>query len=395
MGYVGLTTAAAFSSRGLNVTGYDVDVGKVERFNKGDPIIHEPGLKAMLKAALKNGFRTGTGLEPADVYFITVATPSLADGSIDLSFVKEAALSVGSAAGRGKRYQLVVVKSTVTPGTTEGVVKPLVESASGRRLGDGIGLAMNPEFLKEGSAVQDTLEPDRLIIGGADVKSKDTLLRLYKRFYGSRMPRVLRTTPVNAELIKYANNAFLAMKVSYVNMIANLCGKLPGADVEVVAQGIGMDARIGEKFLRAGPGWGGSCWGKDLKNFRTIFAANEVDAPLIDATLKVNNDKPGLVVRAAEELAGGLVGKRVAVLGLAFKADTDDIRESVSLKIIGLLLSKGAEVSAFDPAALENARKVLGERVLFAPSAIDALKGTDCCIIATEWDEFRKLRARD
>ena len=395
LGYVGLTTAVAFASRGLKVDGYDVDAAKVDRINGGDPGFHEPGVDGLLRAALRKGFSARTEVGPADFYFITVGTPSLQDGSIDLSYVKEASHTIGSAMRQGNGYQVVVVKSTVTPGTTETIVRPVIESDSGLRWGEGFGLAMNPEFLKEGTAVRDTLEPDRIVVGEADKRSGDLLWKMYKKFYEKGMPQTLRTTPVNAELIKYANNAFLAAKVSYINMVANLCEKLPGADVEVVAKGIGMDSRIGGAFLKAGPGWGGSCFPKDLKNFRATFASLGLKAPMVDATIEVNENQPKTVVRAAEELLGGLEGERVAVLGLAFKAETDDIRESVSIKIIDMILNHGAHVSTYDPAAMGTARKVLGDRVTFASSAIEALKGADCCIVATDWAEFRKLRAKD
>ena len=395
LGYVGLTTAVAFASRGLKVAGYDVDAAKVDRINGGDPGFREPGVDSLLRGALKKGFSARTEVGPADFYFITVGTPSLQDGSIDLSYLKEASRTIGSAMRQRSGYQVVVVKSTVTPGTTETIVGPEIESNSGLQWGKGFGLAMNPEFLKEGAAVKDTLEPDRIVIGEADKRSGDLLWKLFKTFYGKRMPQTLRTMPVNAELIKYANNAFLAAKVSYINMVANLCEKLPGADVEVVAKGIGMDSRIGGAFLKAGPGWGGSCFPKDLKNFRATFSSQGLEAPMIDATVEVNENQPRMVIRAAEELLGGLEGKRVAVLGLAFKAETDDIRESVSVKIIEMLLNHGANVTTYDPAAMGNARKVLGDKVTFVPSAIDALKGADCCVVATDWAEFGKLRVKD
>ena len=395
LGYVGLSTAVAFASRGLRVTGHDVDEAKVAKINRGETTFHEPGVKRMLRTSLNLGFRASAHPLPADIYFITVGTPSLPDGGVDLSHVKSASRDIGRALKKTDGYGLVVVKSTVLPGTTEGVVKPLVESESGRDFGPALGLAMNPEFLREGSAVEDSLHPDRIIVGEADVRSGDALLKLYRRLYGRRMPRVLRTNPVNAELIKYANNSFLATKVSYINMVANLCEKIPEADVEVVARGIGMDKRIGEAFLRAGAGWGGSCWPKDLMAMKSKFREVGVDAPLIDAAQKVNDSQPLRLVQAAKEILGDIAGKRIAVLGLAFKPDTDDIRGAVSLSLIRALLAGGALVTAYDPAAMDNVRMVLHDQIDLASSSIEAIRGSACCILVTEWAEFNRLKPRD
>ena len=395
LGYVGLSTAVAFASRGLRVTGYDVDEAKVAKINRGETTFHEPRVGEMLRASLKRGFRASAQPSLADVYFITVGTPSLPDGGVDLSFVMSAARDIGRALGETEGYRLVVVKSTVPPGTTEGVVKPLIESESGRSFGPTLGLAMNPEFLREGSAIEDSLHPDRIVVGETDVRSGDSLLKLYKRVYGPRMPKVLRTNPVNAELIKYANNSFLATKVSYINMVANLCEKIPGADVEVIARGIGMDKRIGKAFLRAGAGWGGSCWPKDLMAMKSKFREVGVDAPLIDAAQKVNDSQPLRLVQAAKELLGDITGKKIAVLGLSFKPDTDDIRGAVSLSLIRALLTGGALVRVYDPVAMDSVRDLFHQEIDFASSPIEAIRGSECCILVTEWEEFGMLRPRD
>ena len=258
-----------------------------------------------------------------------------------------------------------------------------------------MGLAMNPEFLREGSAIKDSLHPDRIVVGETDARSGDSLLKLYKRVYGQRMPKVLRTNPANAELIKYANNSFLATKVSYINMVANLCEKIPGADVEVVARGIGMDKRIGRAFLRAGAGWGGSCWPKDLMAMKSKFREVGVEAPLIDAAQQVNDSQPLQLVRAAKEVLGSIAGKRIAVLGLSFKPDTDDIRGAVSISLIRALLAGGASVRAYDPAAMDNVRNVFHDQIELASSPIEAIRGAECCILVTEWKEFGRLKPKD
>jgi len=398
LGYVGLTTALAFACKGYKVMGYDVDKDKVDRINNGEPTFYEPGISSLLKKAIRKGFRADNELQESEIYFITVGTPSLKDGSVDLSYVKSAAEAVAKVLGKSFPYSLIVVKSTVPPGTTQGILKKVVEKESKRSFGEDLGLVVNPEFLREGSALKDTLFPDRLIIGELDKKSGDFLIKLYKEFYGKRMPKVIRTTPVNAELIKYATNAFLAMKISFINMIARLCEKMEGADVKVVAEGLGMDARISYHFLRAGAGFGGSCLPKDLRGLIKVLENYEINSDLLKATLKLNDEQPMRLVEMAEKELGDLNNRRIAILGLSFKPNTDDMREAVSKKIILSLLEKGAYVIAYDPMALERAKeefKALGDRISFASSSLEAIKGADCAIIVTEWEEFKKIKPED
>ena len=350
-------------------------------------MVEEGYLKAVKdpKAAILN----------SEVTFITVGTPSKEDGSIDLTYIKNASRMIGEALRLKNGWHLVVVKSTVLPTTTENFVKRIIEEASGKMCGEGSGLCVNPEFLREGNAVEDTFKPDRIIIGEVDRRSGDLLEEIYREFYGSELPPIIRTTPVNAELIKYANNAFLAMKISFINMIANLCQKIAGADVEVVARGIGLDKRIGPLFLKAGAGWGGSCFRKDLEALLDYAIKNGVDLPLIEATLKVNRAQPYKVVELARELIGGLSGRRISVLGLAFKPGTDDMRDAVSIKIVRMLVEEGAKVVVYDPKAMENAKRIFGENVEYAGSIEECLKDSECVLIVTEWDEFRRLKPED
>ncbi len=402
LGYVGLCTAVSLASKGFSVSGYDVDKKKVERISAGRATFHEPQLDELLQLCLKKGFTSSDRLEASDICFITVGTPSLADGNIDLTYLRNAAAELGRSLKALDGYHLVVVKSTVVPGTTEAVVKPIVESISGRNFGTELGLVVNPEFLKEGSAITDTLKPDRLVVGEFDKKSGDFLVNFYKRFYGKDIPEVLRTNIVNAELIKYATNAFLATKVSFINMVANLCETIPNADVLVIAKGMGMDKRIGPLFLKAGAGWGGSCFPKDLRALKQLYKKLGVAPSLIDATIAINEGQPYRLASLAEGLVGELTGKRFAVLGLSFKPGTDDIREAVSLKVIRTLLERGARVVACDPVAVENAMKHFGglplllkSHLSFAGSANECIKDADCCIVVTEWDDFRKLKPED
>jgi len=400
LGYVGLTTAACLASRGFKVICYDVDEAKVDAVNSGRAPFFEPKLDELLRRAVREGnLRVVKNPEStilnSEVTFITVGTPSRDDGSIDLTYVENASRMIGEALRLKNGWHLVVVKSTVLPTTTENVVRRIIEEASGKRCSEEFGLCVNPEFLREGSAVEDTFKPDRIIIGEVDKRSGDYLEEIYREFYGDELPPIIRTNPVNAEMIKYANNAFLAMKVSFINMIANLCQKIPGADVEIVARGIGLDKRIGSLFLRAGAGWGGSCFRKDLEALLDYAIKNGVELPLIEATLKVNRSQPYRVVELARELIGGLNGRRISVLGLAFKPGTDDVRDAVSIKIVRKLLEDGAKVVVYDPKAMDNAKRIFGEDVEYASNVEECLKDSECAIIVTEWDEFRKLRPED
>ncbi|MEM0457230.1 MAG: UDP-glucose/GDP-mannose dehydrogenase family protein [Nitrososphaerota archaeon] len=399
-GYVGLTMAACFASRGIKVTCVDIDKERIEKIKKGEPPIHEPGLKEILAKVTSDGRLKVTedyaeGMKDTEFSFICVGTPSKPDGSIDLSYVTSAAEAVGKNLRLASKNHLVVVKSTVVPGTTSRIVAPILESSSGMKIGRDFGLVFNPEFLREGSAVEDTFNPDRIIIGEHDEGSGKKLLALYKEFYNNLLPPYIITNTVNAELIKYANNAFLATKISFINEIANICQRIPGADVEIIAKGIGLDKRIGPLFLKAGLGYAGPCLPKDLSALISHAQSLGYDPLLLRAVQHANENQPYQAVLIAKNLLSTLKGKRVALLGLAFKPNTDDVRCAISLKLIDRLLKEGAQVVVFDPKGLENAKKLLGDTVLYADSAIECIKDADCCIIVTEWDEFKKLRPED
>jgi UDPglucose 6-dehydrogenase len=330
-----------------------------------------------------------------DITFIAVGTPNQMDGTIDLQFIESSAREIGEALKKKKSYHLVVVKSTVVPGTTEKTVKPLIEEHSSKRCGIGFGLCMNPEFLREGTALRDTIEPDRIVIGEYDIKSGEILEELYRDFYGKDSPPIMRTNLSTAELIKYSNNAFLAMKISFINSIANICQKISGADITNVAKAIGVDKRIGPLFLNAGLGYGGSCFPKDVKVLIAFSKKLGVEAALFNCVENVNKVQPYKVAELAHELLGDLHGKQIAILGLAFKPDTDDMREAASIKVIDQFLREGAYIVAYDPAAIPSAQKVFKKHIRYAASALECIKDADCCAVVTEWDEFRKLTPED
>jgi UDPglucose 6-dehydrogenase len=400
-GYVGLCTAVGFASRGYEVTAMDVDAAKINKINQGVPPFHEPGLQEKLTDCIKAGNLRGLanqsekGILESNLTFVSVGTPSKSDGTIDLKFIEASAHDIGKALRKKSSYHVVVVKSTVVPGTTQNVVLPIVEQESGKKCGVGFGMCMNPEFLRQGSAFEDTVNADRVVIGAFDNKSGDTLEALYKGFYSAHMPPIIRTTLSNAELIKYASNSMLAAKISFINTIANICEHIPGADVKVVATAMGLDRRIGPLFLDAGLGYGGSCFPKDIKALIACSKNLGYDPELLDSVEQVNKTQPLKAVKFCKLQLGSLDGKKIAILGLAFKPDTDDMREARVIPIINQLLKEGANVTAYDPVAIPIAKTIFSNKIQYADSALECIKGADSCIIVTEWEEFKRLTPED
>ena len=394
-GHVGLVYAVAFTLQGHTVVGADVVAEAIASLKAGKPTFYEPGLQAALAKARKTkrlSFSTEIAREvaKAEAVFLAVGTPSREDGSIDTSYVEAAARTVGEGMRAAKGYQAVTVKSTVVPGTTEGVARPALEAASGKRAGRDFGLCMNPEFLREGSAVEDALKPDRIVIGSLDKRSGDALARVYAKVRCRKLRTDLRT----AEMIKYATNSFLATKVSFANELANLCDAFGGIDVDHVVEGMGLDARINPRFLKAGLGFGGSCFPKDVRALLAAGRAKGYDSLLLRATLDVNDVQPDRAVALAEGAAGDLNGKRVAILGLSFKGGSDDIRESRAVPLARKLLVRGARVVGYDPEASNGFHAVVPD-VEIAPSVKSALADADVCIVHNDWPQWRALKAKD
>ena len=386
-GYVGLVTGACFAKLGNNVICVDVDEEKVNDINKGISPIFEKGLEKILnehKNKIKAIVDYKKAIEESDITFICVGTPSKNDGSIDLFYVKQASEEIGKQLKKKNKFHVVVVKSTVIPGTTKDVVLPLIEKYSGKKAGEGFGVAINPEFLKEGVAVNDFLNPDRIVIGFYDDKSRETLRELYNSF---TCPFV--ETPLSdAEMIKCASNAFLATKISFINEIGNMCKKL-GIDTYKVAKGIGYDKRIGRAFLDSGIGWGGSCFPKDLPALVTLAKKEKEPVKIIESTIDVNNLQPLKLINVLKKHIPNLNGKTIGVLGLAFKPNTDDIRESRAIPIIEKLLNEEVNIKAYDPKAMENFKKIFPS-IEYCSSAQKTLN-SDAVLIITKWEEFKKL----
>ncbi|HTI86431.1 MAG TPA: UDP-glucose/GDP-mannose dehydrogenase family protein [Alphaproteobacteria bacterium] len=387
-GYVGLVSGACFSEFGHDVTCVDMDAGKIERLNKGEIPIYEPGLDKLVESNAAAGrlhFTTdlGAAVKGAEVVFIAVGTPSRrGDGHADLSYVFSAAESIAAAVDGPT---VVVTKSTVPVGTGR-KVEDIIRKA--RPQGD-VDVASNPEFLREGAAIGDFMRPDRVIIGAETDRARDVMRRLYRPLSLIEVP-ILFTSRETAEIIKYATNSFLATKITFINEIADLCEKV-GADVHDVARGIGFDGRIGRKFLHPGPGYGGSCFPKDT--LALVRTAESVGAPIriVETVVAVNDErKKAMATRIAQALGGAAKGKTVALLGLAFKPNTDDMRESPALDIVPALIAMGATVRVFDPAAMGEAKKQLPD-IVYCKDAYDAMSGADALAIVTEWNEFRSL----
>jgi UDPglucose 6-dehydrogenase len=400
-GYVGLCTAVGFASKGYNVLACDVDEEKITKINQGIPTFYEPGLAEKLSESVQNGHLKGVigqtdwVISETDLTFVAVGTPSKPDGSIDLKYIESAASNIGKALKKKDSYHVTIIKSTVVPGTTHNTVKPTLEKESGKVAGEDFGLCMNPEFLRQGSAFQDTINAERVVIGSFDKRSGDVLEDLYKGFYSERVPAIIRTSLSTAELIKYASNSMLATKISFINTIANLCEKIPGADVKVVAKAMGLDKRIGPLFLDAGLGYGGSCFPKDVKALIACSKSLGYDPELLDSVEAINKTQPLKAVTFCREELGNLGGKKIAILGLAFKPDTDDMREARVIPIINLLLSEGALVSAYDPVAASIAKTIFNDKIHYAKSAFECIKNADACILVTEWEEFKNLTPED
>lgn len=389
-GYVGLSVSVGFANKDNPVTCVDVDEEKVEKINRGEPPIYEESLEELLNEALeKNLIRATTdldeGMKNASIVFLTVGTPMKEDGSIDLSMLKKATEEAGKVLRKKDDYCVIAVKSTVVPCVTEEKVISILEEESGKKAGKDFGVCMNPEFLREGSAVSDFLNPDRIIIGQLDEKSGDLLKSLYEDDFDAP---ILKMELRSAEMVKYASNSFLATKISFINEIGNICKKL-GIDVYEVAEGMGYDERISSRFLRAGPGYGGSCFPKDVRALIAKSKDIDYDSELLESGVSLNESQPLKMLELLKKHVGSLEDKTIGVLGLSFKPGTDDIRNSPALKVVKALLEEDAEVKAYDPKAMDNFEENF-PNVKYCDSGEKVLN-SDATLIMTDWEEFENL----
>ncbi len=403
-GYVGLVSGTCLAERGHQVTCIDIRSEVVQEINAGRPPIHEMGLDNLLRSARDKGMLSATtdaktAILDSDVTLICVGTPTV-DGRMDMSQIVAAAKEIGSALASKRGYHVVAVKSTVLPGTTEGPVKAAIESHSGKKVGHGWGLCMNPEFLREGRAVEDFRVPDRIVVGATDSMTAEVFLNVYADF---TCPKLV-TTPRTAEMIKYVSNSLLATMISFSNEIGNMCSAVPGVDARLVWKGVHLDRRLtpinGQvggaagvtEYLWHGLGFGGSCFPKDVAALRSFGRTVGEQTRMLDAVLDINADQPLRMVALLEKELS-LAGKTVAVLGLAFKPGTDDLRESPALPLVAELRKKGAKVLVHDPIAMPHAKKRPEFRdVVFAEDWAEALRKSDACCLVTAWPEYRNIQ---
>ena len=393
LGFVGLSFASVLASKKYSVIGVDSDSVKISRILTGKAPFHEPGLDDTLKTALKNGLKITTEINSVvtecKLIFIAVGTPQREDGSIDLTMIKTVVREIGKNLAKTKNVPTIIIKSTVVPETTTKVVLPILEKESRKKVGKDFGLITNPEFLRETNAINDTINPHVVVIGGYNDKFAKEIENFYTKFH--KTVPIVKTNHQTAEMIKYANNSFLATKISFINQIATICEVIPGANIDVVAKTIGLDPRIGNLFLTAGPGYGGSCLPKDVKAIINFSTKYKIKPTLLNAVEKINHQQLENIIITIKKKIRKIKNKRITILGLAFKADTDDIRDSVSIKLIELLLREGAKIIAHDPKAIPNTKVMFENKIKYSNSIKEALKNSECIVIMTAWKEYTKI----
>jgi UDPglucose 6-dehydrogenase len=404
-GFIGLCSAACFAEKDIMVLASTHNEKKANMINEGKAPFYEADLQEMMddiKANKPELLQCLTdpikAIRETDISMITQGTPMREDKSINLGFIESTAKEIGEALKQKDGYHLVVVRSTVVPGTSRNLVGKIITEVSGKEPGKDFGLCMQPEFLAEGRSIEDTLRPDRIVIGGFDEKSGDMLQEFYEYFYGDHLENcpILRMNLESAELVKYGNNCLLSTKISYANEFANFAELVPNVDISQVMKGVGLDYRINSRFLRAGVGFGGSCFHKDVNAIKAWSKSKGYTSRLLEAVLGINDDQAIHIVNIAEELVGNLVSKKITLLGLAFKPGTDDMREAASIRVVDELRKRGVtDIIGYDPKANETAEIELGDKINYANSIEEALKDSDCALLITEWDEFKSLTPDD
>ena len=394
-GFVGLCLAVVAAKKKSSVIAVDTDLNKIQSINSGKAPFFEPEISEYLEKALHKNLIVTNDISDAvvnsDITFVTVGTPPNPDGTANLDFIKSAIEDIGKSLKNKNTFHLVVIKSTILPTITNKILKPILENASGKN-NSSVGLVMNPEFLREGSAITDTEQPHLIVIGSDTEKARSTLRTYYEDLYDNFNPEFIETSIETAELIKYANNAFLATKISFINSIANICQKIPGTNVKDISNAIGKDPRIGNLFLNAGPGYGGSCFPKDVNAFIDFSHQLGYEPVLFQATKEVNDLQVNKVLELIKSKLKTFENKTISIFGLSFKKDTDDIRESVSVKLINELLKCNVNIRAHDPMAIEISKKLFGKKINFSNTINGCLNDSDCCVIMTDWNDYKNLK---
>ena len=392
LGFVGLSLTSVLSSKGYDIIGIDVDKEKRKKISNGISPFFEPELENLLKIGLKKKLQISDDfslIRDCDFIFVTVGTPQNANGSINLSIIKKAVSKIGENLQGSRKKPIIFVKSTVIPGTMKKDILPILERKSNKKAGKDFGLISNPEFLQESTAIRDTKFPHVVILGGYKTEFMKKAKKLFTKLH-PRVPIII-TNHQTAEMIKYANNSFLATKISFINQLSNICQKIPGANVDDIAKTIGLDPRIGKLFLNAGPGYGGSCLPKDMKALINFANTTGVTPTLLNAVENVNIKQLEQVISIIKQRLGKLASKRITVLGTAFKPNTDDIRDSIAIELIKKLQKKKANIIIHDPKAMKNTERVFGDKINYAKTVVDALSKSQCAIIMTQWKQYEKL----
>ena len=392
LGFVGLSLSSVLASKDHTVIGIDTDKKKCMEISNGRVPIYEPDLEKTLKIGLKKSLNISddfSSIKNSDMIFVTVGTPQKINGEIELSMIKKAVKSIGQVIRKTKKNPIIFIKSTVIPGTTKKIILPILEKESGKKANKDFGVISNPEFLQESNAIRDTKCPHAIILGGENTK----YMKKAKKFFSKMHPNIsiIITKYQTAEMIKYANNSFLATKISFINQLSNICQNIPDADVDDVASAIGLDPRIGKLFLSAGPGYGGSCLPKDMSaliNFGSSVGANTT---FLKAVKKTNDEQINNIISLMEKKLGSISNKKITILGTAFKPNTNDIRDSKSIELIKKLLKNKVKISVYDPKALENTKMIFGNKINYSKSLILALDKSYGVIIMTQWKQFESI----
>jgi UDPglucose 6-dehydrogenase len=392
LGFVGLSLTSVLASKGYDVVGIDIDKEKCNKISNGISPFFEPELEKVLQNGLKKKLKISNNfslINDYDFLFVTVGTPQNANGSIDLSIIKKAVSTIGENLLKNKKKPIILIKSTIIPGTMERVILPILEKKSNKKAGKDFGLISNPEFLQESSAIRDTEFPHAVVLGG----NQTVFMKKAKKIFTKLHPNVpiIITNHQTAEMIKYANNSFLATKISFINQLSNICQKIPGANIDDIGKTIGLDPRIGKLFLNAGPGYGGSCLPKDMKALINFAKTSGINPTLLNAVEEINTKQLEQIILMIKEKLGDLGSKKITILGTAFKPDTDDIRDSIAIELIKKLLKKKAKIIIHDPKAMKNTQRIFKEKINYAKTIKDALSKSQCVIIMTQWKQYEKL----
>ena len=392
LGFVGLSLTSVLASKGYTTIGIDVDKKKCKQIASGKSPFFEPRLERTLRDGLKKKLTISDDfslIKNCDFVFVTVGTPQTSNGTIDLSMIKKSVAKIGKTMYRNSKNQIILIKSTVTPGTMKNIVLPILEKNSKKKAGKEFGLISNPEFLQESNAIKNTMFPHAVVLGGYNTK----YMKKARNFFSKLHPKtpIIITNHQTAEMVKYANNSFLATKISFINQLSNICQNIPEANIDDIAKTIGLDPRIGKLFLNAGPGYGGSCLPKDMKALINFASDVGVKPVLLNAVEEINVKQLEQIIELIEKKLRGIASKRITIMGTAFKPDTDDVRDSISIELIKKLLKMKAKITIYDPRAIENTKKIFGKKILYENSIIHALNKTQCAIFMTYWKEFDNI----